>query len=187
LAQVTEQLADQTRKYEQSENEKGKFENQLKELRTQLADAQTRLADAHTAVQSLKSGLPVPSAKRFVDAGTFRFASDDCVRTGTKIQCSGSVTNLGSDPESLHLRWYECYLVDNFHNQLALSDQIFKLGDGTGKALQPNLPVAFNLLLEDKKEDCTHITLILSVAAGKFPSPMERNEPVRLEFSVRGG
>jgi hypothetical protein len=110
--------------------------------------------------------------------------SGTCARTGTRVHCSGSVTNLGTEPEALHLRWYECYIVDNFTNQIPLCDQIFKLGDGSGKPLRPNLPIGFSISLEDPREDSTHATLILSIAASKFPLPQERNAPARLEFSI---
>jgi gas vesicle protein len=202
-----EQRSAEEEKFKETQRQ---LESQLQELRTQLANSQSKLTEAQSNLDekekqlddekklrqpgtanmlgNVKDDRPPKNsslpAKRPVDVGVLRFESQDCVRTGTRVLCSGSVTNLGSEPEYLYLRWNECYIVDNFHNQLPLSNQILKVGDGMGKPLQPHLPIAFTISLDDPGENSTHATLILSVAGNQFPLPMERNVPVRLEFYV---
>jgi hypothetical protein len=171
-----------------SEQIEQQLQSQIGQLRNQLADAQTALNSKDQRVPDVGDNRASLSPKiapdHQVDVGVFRLESQDCARTGTIIRCSGTITNLGSEPEDFHWRWNESSLVDNFGGQLQLSDQIFKLGDGTRKPLQPHLPIAFVISAGDPKENTSHITLILSVAGSQFPLPMERNSAVRLEFSV---
>jgi len=198
LVDVQTNLVSVQKKSQDSQNQVDALKQQLSDTQTRLSDVQHKLADAQAklelkengksgreGVTSIDSGKhPKNDRPSYKDIGLFRFEVGDCVRTGTLVRCSGTVTNLGSEPANLYLRWGECYVVDNFRNQIPLSDQIFKLGDDTRKPLQPKLPIAFHVLLDDPKEDSTHATLILSVAGRQFPLPMEQNRPLQLEFSI---
>lgn len=189
-----EQLADAQARLESVEQELADARRQIQLKDQQLADEMNSKrgteGPSHTKTYSPNSSQRFSSfvsPKRHVDVGPFRLEPGECARAATIIRCSGTVTNLDTSPRYFYLRWDQSFVVDNLHTQVSLSDQIFRMGDGTRKSLQPQLPIAFVISVQDNEENVTRITLVLSVAGSQFPLPMEHNFPVRLDFSVPRG
>jgi hypothetical protein len=133
-------------------------------------------ASRHAGSQEAGNLAPLPKEPAIapVHAGDFRFDVKLCTENGTRIRCYGTVTNTAREPQEFHWRGYESYVLDNLGNQTQLTGQQFKLGDGSGKALLPALPVAFSFVF-DAAASADHISIIISLAASRFPMPMEQN------------
>jgi gas vesicle protein len=191
LEQIRKQLADAQDTINSKDQLIAKAQTELQLKDQQLVDARkSKLggpndgATSRTSGENTGSQVSKTAPNHQADVGEFRLESHDCTRTGTRVHCVGTITNLGTDPQNFHFRWNESSIVDNLGGQLPLSDQIFKFGDGSNKPLQPHLPIAFVITVDDPQKNASLITLVLSEAASQFPQPMEHNATIRLEFSI---
>lgn len=155
---------------------KQKYEKQAEELEGAKAAATLPSpASQPTTVPGQAENAQGPTIPP-VQADDFLFKVNGCVRSMSRIRCSGTVTNTGPDPTRFYVRWDESFAVDSFGHQVTLTPQALVIGDGREKTLQPDLPIAFSVILDDDgvPTHTTELSVVLAITPNKFPLPLER-------------
>jgi hypothetical protein len=144
---------------------------------TQKEGGGTASADVAPSESSSDTVAPPPKAPAIpaVAAGDFKFEVKSCTKNGARIRCYGTVTNTSLEPQNLFFRWYESYVADNLGNVAPNGSWKIQVGNGSDKPLLPDVPIAWSFQTDDEGSGVTNITIVLAVAAGQFPLPMERN------------
>ena len=133
---------------------------------------------AWSANQGSQAAGPKDSA--VIILNSFRFALRECHYTQDRTVCTGVVTNQGSAREAFSIDTYKTYMVNDLGSQstngpgyvganvqLGADSWAMYMGHSFGKALEPGVPLAFELIGLRMKDGAKTVTIILSTSEGQ--------------------